>query len=101
MKQIELTSKLVLVIIGLTSVSAILVPTKAVPSIRSADIVDETIQSVDIKNGEVKNADLGTDSVITAKIKNGEVSTENIASSAIQPNIQRVEAVRQTCDTSK
>jgi hypothetical protein len=63
MKQIELTSKLVLAIIGLTSVSAILVPTYAVPQITSADIVNETIQSVDIKNGQVNTVDLANDAV--------------------------------------
>ena len=54
MKQVELTTKLVLAIIGLTSVSAILVPTYAVPTIKSADIFDGTIQSVDIKNGAIQ-----------------------------------------------
>lgn len=58
MQKIELTSKLMLAIIGLAAVSAILIPTYAVPTIRSADIFDETIQSVDIKNGEVKTQDL-------------------------------------------
>ena len=43
-----------LAIIGLASVSAILIPTYAVPSIRSADIVDHTIQSVDIASGTLK-----------------------------------------------
>lgn len=63
MKQIELTSKLVLAIIGITSVGVILVPTYAVPTIKSADIFDETIQSVDIKNGEVKTVDLAPGAV--------------------------------------
>jgi hypothetical protein len=63
MKQIELTSKLVLAIIGLTSVSAILVPTYAVPSIRSADIVNETILSEDIKNGQVNTVDLASGAI--------------------------------------
>jgi hypothetical protein len=63
----ELTSKLVLAIIGLTSVSAILVPTYAVHSIRSADIVD----------GEVKTADLANDAVTTEKIKDGAVTSNS------------------------
>jgi hypothetical protein len=83
MKQVELTSKLVLAIIGLTSVGAILVPTYAVPTIRSGDIFDETIQSVDIKNGEVKNADLAPNAVTSDKIKNGEVKAEDIAAGVI------------------
>jgi hypothetical protein len=80
MKQIELTSKLVLAIIGLTSVSALLVPSYAAQKITSADIVNETILSEDIKNGEVKNADLGTDAVTSTKIKNGEVGTDDLTS---------------------
>ena len=83
MIQIELTSKLVLAIIGITSVSAILVPTYAVPTIRSADIFDETIQSVDIKNGEVKTADLANDAVTTAKIANGAVTSDKLASDTL------------------
>ena len=78
-----MTTKLILVVIALTSVSAILVPTYAVPTIRSADIVNETIQSVDIKNGEVKNADLANDAVTSPKIKNGEVKTEDLAGDAV------------------
>jgi hypothetical protein len=80
MKQIELTSKLVLAIIGITSVGAILVPTYAVPTIRSGDIFDETIQSVDIKNGEVKNADLANSAVTTDKIADGAVTSAKLAS---------------------
>jgi hypothetical protein len=83
MKQIELTSKLVLTIIGITSVGAILVPTYAVPTIRSADIFDETIQSVDIKNGEVKTADLANSAVTTDKIADGAVTSNKLASGAV------------------
>jgi hypothetical protein len=68
MKQIELTSKLVLAIVGLTSVGAILVPTYAVPTIRSGDIFDGTILSVDIKDGEVKTADLANGAVTKEKL---------------------------------
>jgi hypothetical protein len=83
MKQIELTSKLVLAIVGITSVGAILVPTYAVPTIRSADIFDETIQSVDIKNGEVKTADLANSAVTTDKIADGAVTSNKLASGAV------------------
>lgn len=74
MKQIELTSKLVLAIVGLTAVGAILVPTYAVPTIRSADIFDETILSADIKNGEVKTNDLADNAVTSAKIADGTIT---------------------------
>jgi hypothetical protein len=83
MKQTELTSKLVLAIIGITSMGAILVPTYAVPTIRSADIFDETIQSVDIKNGEVKNADLANNAVTSAKIADGTIQEQDIADGVI------------------
>ena len=84
MKQIELTSKLVLAIIGLTAVGAILVPTYAVPTIRSADIFDETIQSVDIKNGEVKTVDLANDAVTSPKIAEmGTIQEQDIADGVI------------------
>jgi hypothetical protein len=99
MKQIELTSKLVLAIIGLTSVSAILVPTYAAPAITSADIVDGTIQSVDIKNGEVKNSDLANGAVTSGKIADGTIQEQDIADGvipdggdAIQLNVHRVES---------
>jgi hypothetical protein len=73
----------VLAIIGITSVGAILVPTYAVPTIRSADIFDETIQSVDIKNGEVKTADLANSAVTTDKIADGAVTSNKLASGAV------------------
>ena len=73
MKQIELTSKLMLAIIGLTSVGAILVPTYAVPTIKSADIFD----------GEVKTADLANNAVTSPKIQNGQVSTDDLANNAV------------------
>jgi hypothetical protein len=82
-KQQEMTTKLILTVIGLTSISAILVPTYAVPTIKSADIFDEAILSADIKNGEVKNADLANDAVTSQKIKNGEVKAEDLASGVI------------------
>ena len=47
-------------------------------STTQAVIVDETIQSVDIKNGEVKTADLANDAVTTGKIKDGEVTSADI-----------------------
>jgi hypothetical protein len=101
MKQIELTSKLLLAIIALTSVSAILVPTYAAPRITSADIVDGTIQSVDIKNGEVKNADLANDAVTTGKIADGTIQEQDIADGVIptgdtQLNTHIVEGPQET-----
>ena len=84
MKQIELTSKLVLAIIGLASVSAILIPTYAVPTIRSADIFDGEVKTADLANGAVTNSKIANDAVTTAKIKNGEVTTADIKDATIQ-----------------
>lgn len=55
----------------------------AANTVGSADIINNTILSVDIKDGEVKAVDLGNDAVTSAKIKNGEVKTDDIAPSAI------------------
>ena len=112
MKQIELTSKLVLAIIGLTSVGAILVPTYAAPAIRSADIVNESILSEDIKNGEVKNDDLANGAVTTTKISdtngvrssdivNGEVTTADLASGAVQLQVTQRISPRVTGDAGE
>lgn len=55
----------------------------AAATITSADIVDETIQSIDIKNGEVKTTDIGNNAVTSAKIKEGEIKAEDIAANAV------------------
>ncbi len=55
----------------------------AANTIGSADIINNSILSADIKDGEVKTVDLGNDAVTSAKIKNGEVKTDDIAPSAI------------------
>jgi hypothetical protein len=84
----------VLAIVGLAAVSAILVPTYAVPTIRSADIFDGEIKTADLANnavtspkiqdGQVTTADLASDAVPTAKIKNGEVTSDDIKDKTIQ-----------------
>jgi hypothetical protein len=55
----------------------------AANTVGSADIINNSILSADIKDGEVKTVDLGNDAVTSAKIKNGEVKTDDIAPSAI------------------
>jgi hypothetical protein len=84
MKQIDLTSKVVLAIIGLTSVGAVLIPTYAVPTIRSGDIFDGEVKTADLANGAVTNSKIATDAVTTSKIKNGEVTTDDIKDATIQ-----------------
>jgi hypothetical protein len=98
MQKIELTSKLVLAIIGLVSVGAILVPTYAVPTIKSGDIFDGEVKTADLANGAVTNSKLANDAVTSGKIKNGEVKAEDIAAGVIPPsggiqlNIHKVES---------
>ena len=83
MKQIELTSKLGLAIIGMVAVGAILIPTYAVPTIKSADIFDGEVKTADLANGAVTNPKLANDAVTSGKIKNGEVKAEDIAAGVI------------------
>src|SRR3954454_23197423 len=55
----------------------------AANTIGSDDIIDESIQSVDIKNGEVKNEDLIGSAVTSSKILDGHVLTADIGTGAI------------------
>jgi hypothetical protein len=55
----------------------------AAATIGSGQIIDESIKSQDIKNGEVKNADLGTDAVGSGKISDGQVKAADIANGAV------------------
>src|SRR4051794_8547015 len=55
----------------------------AANTIGSSDIIDESIQSVDIKNGEVKNPDLGTNSVTSSRIATGNVFNSDLANDAV------------------
>jgi hypothetical protein len=55
----------------------------AANTIGSDDIIDESIQSVDIKNGQVKAADLGANAVASGKIADGGVATADIAPGAV------------------
>ena len=101
----SLTTKLTLVIIGLTAGSALLVPATyasfhpvttgeiADDTIRSADISNSAgVYSVDIVNGQVGSADIGTGQVRTGDIGDGQVGSVDIANDAIKPNIQRITA---------
>lgn len=55
----------------------------AAATIRSADIVNETIRSEDIKNFEVKNSDIATDAITTSKINDGAVKSADIDTDAV------------------
>jgi hypothetical protein len=93
-QQQEMTTKLILVVIGLTSVSAILIPTYAAPAITSADIVDNTIVSADLKDGsavrstdivdgQVNTADLANNAVTSPKIQDGQVNAADLGTDAV------------------
>jgi hypothetical protein len=58
----------------------------AANTIGSADIIDESIQSVDIKNGQVGTADLGGSAVTSFKIANAAVGNSDIATGAVASN---------------
>jgi hypothetical protein len=55
----------------------------AAATIGSAEIVDESIQSVDVKNGQVKTADIALDAITSNRINNGSVLNSEIATNAV------------------
>jgi hypothetical protein len=57
----------------------------AANTIGSADVIDESLQSVDIKNGQVKAADIGGNQITTAKIYPGSVTNSDIGTDAVTP----------------
>jgi hypothetical protein len=58
----------------------------AANTIGSSDIIDESIQSVDIKNGEVKTPDLAAGGVTSGKIADGAVANADVAAGAVDSN---------------
>lgn len=58
----------------------------AANTIGSDDIIDDSIQSVDVKNGQVKTADLGRSAVTSRKIADAAVANPDIATGAIDSN---------------
>jgi hypothetical protein len=56
----------------------------AASTIGSADIINNSILSADIKDGEVKTVDLGANTVTSAKVKDGEIKSADIADAAVQ-----------------
>jgi hypothetical protein len=55
----------------------------AANTIGSADVIDESLLSQDIKNDTIQKDDLGPDSVGTGKIKDGVVATSDLAPDAV------------------
>ena len=58
----------------------------AANTIGSDDIIDESIQSVDLKDGEVKASDIGAGQVTSTKIANGAVAAANLHADAVTSN---------------
>jgi hypothetical protein len=55
----------------------------AANTIGSSDVIDESLLSQDLKNGEVKNLDIGGNQVTTTKIKAGNVANSDLAADAV------------------
>jgi uncharacterized membrane protein len=55
----------------------------AANTVGSADIINNSIQSLDVKDGEVKTLDIANNAVTEAKIKDGEVKAADIATDAV------------------
>ncbi|MFY3740849.1 MAG: hypothetical protein HMLIMOIP_001294 [Candidatus Nitrosomirales archaeon] len=55
----------------------------AADTVGSSDIIDESILSQDIKNGEVKNSDIGLGAITSAKINDGSVLNADIGANAV------------------
>jgi hypothetical protein len=55
----------------------------AANTIGSDDIIDESIQSVDLKNGQVKTGDLGGSAITSVKIADAGVANADIAADAV------------------
>lgn len=55
----------------------------AASTIGSADIIDESIQSVDLKNGEVKTADIAADAIDSSRVRNGSLTPFDIKAESL------------------
>lgn len=55
----------------------------AANTIGSSDVIDESLLSQDVKNGEVKNADLGPDAVTSSKLANGSVQNSDLGTDSV------------------
>lgn len=55
----------------------------AANTIGSADVIDESLLSVDLKNGQVKGTDLANDAVQSSKIAAANVTASDLAADAV------------------
>jgi hypothetical protein len=82
----SITTKLTLIIVGLTAGSGLLIPATyaSFHPVTSGEIADGTIRSIDISNTDgVRSADIVNGQVTTADIGAGQVRTEDIADGTI------------------
>ena len=54
----------------------------AADTIGSSDIIDESILSQDVKNGEVKTTDIGNNQVQSVDVKDGQLNDEDVGQAA-------------------
>jgi hypothetical protein len=81
----SLTTKLTLIIIGLTAGSGLLIPATyaSFHPVTSGEIADNTIRSVDIENGQVMTADIGAGQVRTGDIADGTIRYADLSRSLV------------------
>jgi hypothetical protein len=81
----SLTTKLTLIIIGLTAGSGLLIPGTyaAFHPVTSGEIADNTIQSVDIENSEIRTEDIGAGQVRTGDIADGTIRYADLSRSFV------------------
>jgi hypothetical protein len=76
----SLTTKLTLIIIGLTAGSALLVPATyaSFHPVTTGEIADDTILSRDIRNGQVGSVDIGQGQVATGDIQDNGITSADL-----------------------
>jgi hypothetical protein len=83
----SLTTKLTLIIIGLTAGSGLLIPATyaSLHPVTSGEIADGTIRSIDISNTDgVRSSDIVNGQVGSVDIANGQVTTEDIGTGQVR-----------------
>jgi hypothetical protein len=96
-----LTTKLTLIIIGLTAGSALLIPATyaSFHPVTTGEIADETIRSRDILNGQVGSVDIGTGQVASVDIRDGHVASVDIQDNTITSDDLGSNAVRRVVES--
>lgn len=87
----SLTTKLTLIIIGLTAGSGLLIPATyaSFHPVTTGEIADNTILSADLADGQIRTEDIRNGHVLTGDILDGTITSADIDLFAIQQNVQR------------